>query len=58
MGVFLEMFMCRDSVLTLPITILSIRSILSANVLHSNSYYTVVAGIFLVSTCLVEQCAE
>ena len=37
------------SCMTLPITILSIRSLHSATVLPSNSYYKVVASIFLVS---------
>ena len=36
-------------VLTLPVAILSMRSLDSATVLYSNSYYTVVASIFLVS---------
>ena len=36
-------------VLTLPIAMLSMRSLDSATVLYSNSYYTVVASIFLVS---------
>ena len=39
-----------DRVLTLPIAMLSMRSLHSATVLYSNSYYTVVASIFLVST--------
>ena len=37
-------------VLTLPVAMLSMRSLDSATVLYSNSYYTVVASIFLVST--------
>ena len=36
-------------VLTLPVAMLSMRSLDSATVLYSNSYYTVVASIFLVS---------
>ena len=43
------MLVCED-VLTLPIAMLSMRSLQSATVLYSNSYYTVVASIFLVST--------
>ena len=37
-------------VLTLLVAMLSMRSLHSASVLYSNSYYTVVASIFLVST--------
>ena len=37
-------------VLTLPVTMLSNRLLYSATVLCSNSYYIVVASIFLVST--------
>ena len=36
-------------VLTLPVAMLLMRSLHSATVLYSNSYYTVVASIFLVS---------
>ena len=36
-------------VLTLPVAMLSMRSLDSTTVLYSNSYYTVVASIFLVS---------
>ena len=36
-------------VLTLPVAMLSMRSLHSATVLPSNSYYTVVASIFLIS---------
>ena len=36
-------------VLTLPVAMLSMRSLDSTTVLFSNSYYTVVASIFLVS---------
>ena len=39
----------RHSVLTLPVAMLSMRSLHSATVLYSNSYYTVVASIFLLS---------
>ena len=37
-------------VLTLPIAMLLMRSLHSATILYSNSYYIVVASIFLVST--------
>ena len=40
----------RHHVLTLPVAMLSMRLLHSATVLYSNSYYTVVASIFLVST--------
>ena len=36
-------------VLTFPVAMLSMRSLHSATVLHSNSYYTVIASNFLVS---------
>ena len=36
-------------VLTLPVAMLSMRFLHSATVLYSNSYYTVVASIFLIS---------
>ena len=36
-------------VLTLPVAMLSMRSLDSTTVLYSNSYYTVVASIFLIS---------
>ena len=39
----------RHRVLTLPVAMLSTRSLHSATVLYSNSYYIVVASIFLVS---------
>ena len=39
----------RYRVLTLPVAMLSTRSLHSATVLYSNSYYIVVASIFLVS---------
>ena len=45
MGILTEM----HCILTLPITILSIRSLHCAAILPSNSYYTVVASTFLVS---------
>ena len=49
---FLQKCSCvkiRHRVLTLPVAMLSMRSLHSATVLYSNSYYTVVASIFLVS---------
>ena len=45
-------------VLTLPVTMLSIRSLDSATVLYSNSYYTVVASIFLVSAASCKAICE
>ena len=39
----------QHRVMTLPINMLSMRSQQSATALYSNSYYTVVASIFLVS---------
>ena len=52
MGISTEMFMCEDmtSLLILPVAMLSMRSLHSSTALHTNSYYTVVASIFLVST--------
>ena len=49
---FLQKCSCvkiRQRVLTLPIAMLSMRSLHSATVLPSNSYYIVVASIFLIS---------
>ena len=43
-------------VMTLPVAMLSIRSLHSATVLHSNSCYTVVASIFLGSTACKVLC--
>ena len=45
-------------VLTLPIAMLSMRSLDSATVLYSNSYYTVVASIFLVSAASCKAICE
>ena len=52
MGILTEMLMCEDmtSYTDLTIAMLSMRLLNSATVLYSNSYYTVVASIFLVST--------
>ena len=47
MGILTEMLMC--CVLTLPVAMLSIRSLHSATVLFNSSSYTVVASIFLIS---------
>ena len=50
---FLQKCSCvkiQHRVLTLPVAMLSMRSLHTATVLYSNSYYTVVASIFLVST--------
>ena len=48
MGISTEMLVCEDMT-SFPVAMLSMRSLHSATVLHSNSYYTVVASIFLVS---------
>ena len=48
MGISAEMLMCEDMT-SLPVAMLSMRLLQSATVLYSNSYYTVVASIFLVS---------
>ena len=45
-------------VLTLPIAMLSMRLLDSATVLYSNSYYTVVASIFLVSAASCKAICE
>ena len=45
-------------VLTLPVTMLLVRSLDSATGLYSNSYYTVVASIFLVSTASCKAICE
>ena len=39
MEILIEMLVCEADVLTLPFTMLSIRLVLSATALHSNSYY-------------------
>ena len=50
MGILAEILVCEDMTsCTLPVAMLSMRSLHSATVLHSNSYYTVVTSIFLVS---------
>ena len=48
MGISTEMLVCEDMTL-LPVAMLSMISLHSATVLYSNSYYTVVASIFLAS---------
>ena len=45
-------------VLTLPVAMLSMRSLDSATVLYSNSYYTVVASIVLVSAASCKAICE
>ena len=46
---------CVWKVTWCPVTLLSIGLTLSASVLHSNCYYTVVGGVFLSTLILVEQ---
>ena len=45
-------------VLTLPVAMLSMRSLDSATVLYSNSYYTVVASVFLASAASCKAICE
>ena len=45
-------------VLTLPVAMLSTRSLDSATVLYSNSYYTVVASVFLASAASCKAICE
>ena len=47
-----------QTILTLPVAMLSMRSLDSATVLYSNSYYTVVASIFLVSAASCKAICE
>ena len=51
MGILTEMLMCEDMTSCTDLVRRHVvdRSLHSATVLHSNSYYTVVASIFLVS---------
>ena len=49
MEILTEMLMYED-VLTLPVAMLSTRSLHSATILCSYSYYTVITSIFLAST--------
>ena len=57
-----EMFVCEDMTSctdrALPVTMLSMRSLDSATVLYNNSYYTVVASIFLVSAASCKAICE
>ena len=51
------MFVCEDMT-SLPAAMLLMRSLDSATVLYSNSYYTVVASIFLVSAASCKAICE
>ena len=50
MGISTEMLVCEDMTLYTDLARRHVVDEISATVLHSNSYYTVVASIFLVST--------
>ena len=50
MGISTETLVCEDMTSCTDIAMLSMRLLHSATVLYSNSYYTVVASVFLIST--------
>ena len=60
MGISTEMLVCEDmmSCTDLAHRQLSMRSLDSTTVLYSNSYYTIVASIFLVSAASCKAICE
>ena len=55
MRILIEMLVCENMTLCTDLARchVSMRSLHSATVLYSNSYYTVVASIFLSKCCLL-----